>query len=256
MFPFRKILAAIPSGDTPPGFLQYCEMISALAQGARIDFVQVRTDGVAADPPDLLPESRRHFLQGPVLDSLLTFATARSADVILTSQTKAGSRRTMARRLAMKAACGVWMVPGSAPARLNRVIAGIDFSPGSLVALETARALSPGSCTVLHVSEDRPSRQLAELAETAGASSIRWESGDIAGKINEVARSESADLIVMGDRGATQAGAILLGGEAERILLSSETPVLIVKHRPRGLSFLNALLEGHTESRQPISSAF
>jgi nucleotide-binding universal stress UspA family protein len=257
MFPFRSILAAIPGGTPQPGFLQYCGLIQAFTPEVRIEFIQVWPDGASPDPANPLPaDSRCQLLQGPALDSLLEFATAHRADLILISEAKAGSRRTMARRLAMKAPCAVWMVPGTATAHLERVLAATDFSSPSLLALETALALSPGSCTVLHVSQQRPSQRLAQLAETAGVRSIRWEPGeDIAGTIHEVAKAEASDLIVMGDRGAGDAGAVLLGGESERMLLSSQIPVLIVKDRPRGLSILNALLEDQGKPLQPVSSS-
>src|SRR6185503_7351335 len=63
-------------------------------------------------------------------------------------------RRALARRLAMKAPCSVWMHPNGGPAAIRRVLAAVDFSQSSALAFSTATAIakqSEAACTALHV---------------------------------------------------------------------------------------------------------
>jgi outer membrane protein OmpA-like peptidoglycan-associated protein len=56
-------------------------------------------------------------------------------DLILVGHGRGHSgKRALARRLAMKAPCSVWVVPEGAPARLNRILVPVDFSDPSRVA--------------------------------------------------------------------------------------------------------------------------
>ncbi|MEH6629014.1 MAG: universal stress protein [Motiliproteus sp.] len=58
-------------------------------------------------------------------------------------------------------------------------------------------------------------------------------SGDPAGQIIEVARKESADLIVMGTRGLGKVEGALIGSISRKVTEMSEMNVMIVKQRVR-----------------------
>jgi nucleotide-binding universal stress UspA family protein len=57
----------------------------------------------------------------------------------------------------------------------------------------------------------------------------RVRSGDAVATIRSVARAESVDLIVVGSRGRTGLGRILLGSVARDVLSSTDCSVLIVR---------------------------
>lgn len=75
-------------------------------------------------------------------------------------------------------------------------------------------------------------RQLEELAETALEAGVPCKIHLVQGRptsvIEDYARSLSADLIVMGTRGATGLDHILLGSVAERTVRAAPCPVLVV----------------------------
>jgi nucleotide-binding universal stress UspA family protein len=57
----------------------------------------------------------------------------------------------------------------------------------------------------------------------------------------EVARSESADLMVTGARGRSAAAAVLLGSITENLILTAQIPFLAVKKKGTGMGLLEAL---------------
>ena len=54
-------------------------------------------------------------------------------------------------------------------------------------------------------------------------------SGQVAGQIVEVARRREADLIVMGSRGLSDLGSLVVGSVTHAVLQSAECPVLVVR---------------------------
>lgn len=56
------------------------------------------------------------------------------------------------------------------------------------------------------------------------------------GEINEVAREKEADLIIMGSHGAGGMKEIFVGSNTEKVVRSSEQPVLVIKKRMSGIN--------------------
>ena len=56
-------------------------------------------------------------------------------------------------------------------------------------------------------------------------------------EVNDVAKQENADLIVMGSHGATGFKELLLGSNTEKVIRTSEIPVLIVKNELGSFDF-------------------
>lgn len=54
-------------------------------------------------------------------------------------------------------------------------------------------------------------------------------SGQVAGQIVEVARRREADLIVMGSRGLSDIGSLVVGSVTHAVLQRAECPVLVVR---------------------------
>ena len=56
-------------------------------------------------------------------------------------------------------------------------------------------------------------------------------------EVNDVAKSEDADLIIMGSHGASGINEIFVGSNTERVVRHSETPVLVIKNKPENIKF-------------------
>ncbi|MFY0629858.1 MAG: universal stress protein [Flavobacteriaceae bacterium] len=56
-------------------------------------------------------------------------------------------------------------------------------------------------------------------------------------EVNEVAKEENADLIIMGSHGATGLKELFVGSNTEKVIRFSETPVLVIKNEISDFSF-------------------
>ena len=276
-------LALAPADDT---VLRYARFVRALAGGVPCTFVH------AIAPPEAylaegLPVPLYHEVEaalaeavaaqlgsGPGLDVRVLFgarvdrvldttATSGSDVVIVGHRRGARGRRSMSRRLAMKAPCSVWMVPEGAPASISSVVTAVDFSSPSAdalgVATSIAASLSPAAtCTAVHAVtaglfgiavvdpdavDDAFERFLAPFDAHGVAIRRRVEHGaPVAVAITRAVEDLGADLVVMGTRGRSLSAAVLLGSESEQVLEASPVPVLVTKARGARLGVLKALL--------------
>lgn len=138
---------------------------------------------------------------------------------------------------------------------LARLLVATDFSEHAARALgwgeEVARRFG-AEIVVIHVEEPLavvPSADLAverrrgaekELARLVAhlhgqgfAARSRLSAGMPFEEIVQAARSEQADLIVLGTHGRTGLAHLLMGSVAERVARSASCPVLTVPHRTR-----------------------
>jgi nucleotide-binding universal stress UspA family protein len=208
----------------------------------------------------------------PPLDVYLQDAVALRADLVLVGA--GDTRRTLARRLAMKAPCSVWMVPGGAEARISSLLAPVDFSPRSAdalgVAVKIAGAAGLERCHVLHTRFDPATAGYEEYEETANLEAheslhlflaridgegtnlepILIESADVGNSILRVAADLRSSLIVMGTRGRSRAASVILGSETEHVLTASPVPVLAVKHFGAGLRLIDAFLDRRVRTQR------
>ncbi|HXX38681.1 MAG TPA: universal stress protein [bacterium] len=81
---------------------------------------------------------------------------------------------------------------------------------------------------------ERAGREIlnATVHELAGVDAPivkEYRRGDPTTQILEAAKAKQADLIVIGCRGLSQLGSLLLGSVSERVLHGAHTPVLIVR---------------------------
>jgi nucleotide-binding universal stress UspA family protein len=135
----------------------------------------------------------------------------------------------------------------------ERILLSIDGSEASNRAAEVARGLAStlhSEVVILHVRERMAARgggfdletpeEAAELLDRTVASfkdggvSARGElavgfSGHTAKAISEAAHEAGADLIVVGSRGLTDFGSMVLGSVTHRLLHVGTTPVLVVR---------------------------
>lgn len=173
-------------------------------------------------------------------------------------------------RLARKAPCNVLVVPVHSRPHLERVFVPIDFSEHSKRALEQAVAIARSSGSskpqlVVHSNstvgygyaklgmslreaiKQREQTTLEQIrdficdVDTSGfdVDLICTCSENLELAIREVAVARKMDLIVIGSRGT--GSVFLLGSTAERLLLQSVLPVLIVKEKGETVHILDAL---------------
>jgi len=60
-------------------------------------------------------------------------------------------------------------------------------------------------------------------------------------EVNEVAKEQNADLIVMGSHGSSGLKEIFVGSNTEKVVRYSDIPVFVVKNKPTNLSFDNVV---------------
>jgi nucleotide-binding universal stress UspA family protein len=212
-------------------------------------------------------------LHGDVLDSLIEYAGSRGADVVLLGHSGHRGKRSLARRLAMKAGCSVWMVPDGSPASVGAILAPVDLSKPSADTLDLATALAECAgleeCCALHiyfndalVTFEEFEDVLIENKEQAfdlfvapinlhgvHARPLFIESANVAQTIVSVAKERHYDLIVMGTRGRSPSAAVLLGSETEQVIIETTVPVLAVKHRGARLRLRQALADERVRHR-------
>jgi nucleotide-binding universal stress UspA family protein len=286
---FGRAVVGVHRSATDEGLLAYAAMLARTGVVREVRFVHVQPPpDPSKSSPDfdsvvgqLRADADRHFtgaaasvprhyelLHGPLLDRLLAYTAEQEADLILVGHRKDHPlRRSLARRLATKAPCSVWLAPEGSPPALARILVPIDFSPRAADALSQACALAAqaGVPTIhaLHVYFDASRttydeadavirgheaetfrRFLAPINTQGVTVTPRFESGSHpAHTIVRVAAEIGSDLIVMATRGRTASAAILLGSVAEETLVESGVPVLVVKHFGARLGVLRALLD-------------
>jgi nucleotide-binding universal stress UspA family protein len=287
---FQHMLVGLTRSATDAGLAQYAAQVARLGTAREVRFLHVLPNDSAAGGVattneqavrDLQASVQPHFegisahvqlafdvLQGPLVDRFLTYAAEHGTDLMLVGHQLAhANRRSLARRLAMKAPCSIWMVPENTPAAIRKILVPIDFSQHSAdsmrVATSLARLIGRADVIALHVyfntavvtyeEYDQVLRGEEEQLYRAFMSGINCadvrvtplfrESANVAHAINRVADEMAADLIVMPTRGRSRAAAVLLGSVTEDTIIETHKPLLVVKHFGAQLGLLQALFD-------------
>lgn len=183
---------------------------------------------------------------------------AKKADLVVlgSSSMDAFTAGPITRRVSRKATSDVLVVRRQPRVPYRRVIAAVDFSEASRIAVERAVALFPDAdMTVLYSLPSRFDPLLAEAGlfpeEVDASRGSRLETaqdrmaeftqdwndglrtmvidGPPTETIDEVVRRRGADLVVVGNRGATATRMVLLGTVAEGILMKAPCDVLVAR---------------------------
>jgi len=293
---FERAVIAVGDAGRDAALIRYARSLHRLSPGMECHFVHVLTwanrpraaeaqithvealqrleDAVAKHFAG--PGAFCHVLTGDLVDRLLEYIAESGADLVLLGHaSEHGGRRALARRLAMKAPCSVWMRPGGASSEVNRVIAAIDYSEPSAYALSlgariAARAGS-ADCLALHVyfdqaitasgdsdgarraGEQEAFRRFAAPLDTGGipVRPLFEESPDVAHAVERIALATNADLVVMGSRGQSRSASVMLGSESDQMLMEAKVPVLIAKRRGERIGLLQALLDRDFHLQDP-----
>jgi SulP family sulfate permease len=278
---FRRILVPLAGRDTDSGLLCYAAMLRRI-----LGEPEIRCLHVARDPESeflraqlgrrlaaALPDVPCHIAAGDVLDSILDATARYEADLVLIGHASQRRRRSLARRLAAKAPCSVWMAPAGSPPAIRRVLVPIDFSRRSADTVAAACALAEASgldeCLALHVHFNDAAVTFDEFDEILAEDQDRafslfvapidlrgvWlkplfvDSARVADAIVRVAAEHGCDLIVMGTRGRSPSAAVLLGSETEQCIMTTGVPLLAIKHFGARLSLVDALRDERLRRR-------
>lgn len=127
----------------------------------------------------------------------------------------------------------------------RRLLVPVDFSACSLQAARYACGLTRtvgGSLILLHVLDGRVSAEQGDSQLRLLGNEARHRplirvvpavAGDVALTILDVARTERADLLILGTHGRNDLGSGVLGQVAHRLVLAANLPVQLVPERLR-----------------------
>ncbi|MEO8358975.1 MAG: universal stress protein [Vicinamibacteria bacterium] len=187
--------------------------------------------------------------EGDPCRELLKASVEWSADVVVVATKGKGMWEdlivgSVAAKLIRRLDCSVITVSNEgartweAPGLIARVLCATDSSASSSIALRAGLALArrfQAESIILHVIEG-PEADASEVhytreQEISSPERIHYRetSGRAYAEILKVAAAESADLIVIGDRGHSRLVHFFTGSNAERIVAAATCPVLIVR---------------------------
>lgn len=290
---FEHVLVGLAMMPVDRDLLRYARLIGALGSGhTRFTFLHVLppadTTARSSGAMSSLSEARAAIEQviraefgatddhhvkvvsGHLVDALLSEAAEVGADLAMVGHRRdARGRRSLSRRLAIKAPCSVWLVPEGSSPRITGIVAAVDLSMPSALALSLATLVASRAgvreCTALHVQQpssigfDLVEREDAERAlerfllplDLHGVN-VRThieEAGTVSGPVQALVEQRQLDLIVVGTRGRSPSAAVLLGSESEHVLVESKVPVLITKEPGERIGVLRALLDREFQPR-------
>ena len=296
---FERVLVPVGDVTRDAELLRYARVVRKAAPGAAFCFIHVlgwegqssREEPVTHEKAfkQLAEAVDREFggdvritcrvVHGNIVDRLLETAVESASDLILVGHAVEHSgRRALARRLAMKAPCSVWMRPEGSAVRISRILAAVDFSEPSAYALRMAahiaRCVGLTECLALHAYLDEAVAGLEEYASAIRTDHLKSlerfmapldmagltvrplvdEAPSVAHSVERAADQSGVDLVVMGSRGQSRSVSILLGSESDHVLTESKIPVLIAKRRGERIGLLQALLD--RDFRLPDSPRF
>jgi nucleotide-binding universal stress UspA family protein len=271
--------------EADAGLIAHAAMVARLGTATEVRFVHVLPAGSDTDADrtrqEIEENARGQFADVPVtvtrafdvvsgsrLDRLLELTTQHETDLLfLGHQHDKADRGALARRLAMKAACSIWMVPHGSVVRLNRILVPLDFSEPTADSLRVAAMMAKlagnAELLALHVyfndarvtypEYDQILRGKEREAFDAFVAPLDLgevritpvfeEGANVAHVVNRVALKQDCDLVVMATRGRSRSAAILLGSVTEETIGETRVPLLVVKHYGAQLGILRALLE-------------
>lgn len=259
----KSVLVATDLDESSPSALRTAVRLATLA-GATLHLVHVADRPVPGDEARLRKLFEKAAPDAPALESarvvygtparaILDRAAAVDADVVILGPHRRAGGRTgelgsTAASLVRTAPCPCLVTATELRLPLERIIAAVDLAEAGSgvlsVALSWASALRPregkASLTALHVTsnpgEDTARRVREEVqqarARARGASFVEIEErlapgSDPAGEILRGAASDSADLLVVGTRGADPP-APELGSVSAAVARATPCPLLLV----------------------------
>lgn len=212
-------------------------------------------------------EVRYHVEEANAVLRTLSLVLEVDCDLVVTG----ADTPEIAVRLARKAPCSVCVVPAGAPTEVSKPMVAVDFSEYSRYACEIGIALAQASHgeppVLVHLSkihrgynwgaisraefiatnESYAAEQMNEFSASLDFPKDSYTTAVhhhefVAFGILDYVKQNGIDCIVAGCRGKDALSAILLGSDIEQIMNHSPVPVLAVKAKGTGRSFLESVL--------------
>ena len=214
----------------------------------------------------------------PDLDDILRSTREHELDLLIMGRRIPShqlARATLFPKLLRKCPCSVLLVTRHGRPRFQKALVPTDFSRHSRMAVNTALALTeasaPGKGEVVchHIFEvpygfayagvsreeyAEEQRKHAEeefvrflASENIEAATVRGEytpAEHVPLAVSEMALAERVDLVAVGSRGRTTAGALFLGSTAEKLVGVCAAPLLVVKEKGETVGLLEAIFSG------------
>lgn len=215
------------------------------------------------------------ILEGSPTEELHDYVTIKHIDLLVVGRKLSlkGSG-TIPQKLARKVPASILFVSQDSSPKLDKIVAAIDFSKNSQMALEEAIELARVRKTnegisIVHTfrlplgyyKTGKSEEEFAEIMKTNAQKKYTGFINDIDRKgidisvayirnkeldtyevINNFAHEQQADLIVIGGRGRTNAAALFLGSTVERLIsVDMDIPLLVVKDKKATFGLLELL---------------
>lgn len=287
MHRFRRLMVALSGTDTDAALLRYAASVVRLGSATEVHFLHVAPNATDAVRREIEQVVRNNFTvvpdavklsidvqSGPLFDRLLAYTAAKEVDLLFLGHRHSG-RLAVARRMAMKAPCSIWMVPEASSPAFDRILVPVDFSEHSAdtlgVATSLAALMGVSACLALHVylntarftdegydqvlrgEEQVAFKKFVAPLDLSGiaVTPLFEEGANVAHVINRVVEHHDCNLVVMATRGRSRSAAILLGSVTEDTITETRVPLLIVKHAGSQLGLLQALVDLSFAKRSP-----
>lgn len=217
-------------------------------------------------------EKIHKIIEGNPLTEIIRLTREESIDLILVGRKKEKEiRGKLPIHLTRKAPCSVFIIPEGSPSRITNILVPVDFSDDSRAALEVAiRAAIAGGRKKLHalhvyqvpigynksgksytefakVMKQNAAEELEEFIQPMDLGGIAVQplfvlSDHPAKAITAAVKKNLSNLIVAGTRGKSGGAFLLLGSVTERLIETTNVPLLAVKQKGANLGFIDALL--------------
>lgn len=254
-----------PKADLPAGLKETHPWMFDAIEKAALDKLHEEVHTMA-DLPDKTA-CTYHVTAGNPARGALGLILERDIDLVVV----AAGPSNIGVRLARKATCSVCVVPADAPTNATKPLVPVDFSDHARHACEIAAALASANQSalpeLLHISRihtgyrwstlsreefiamnDAHSQQemerFAMQLDCAGEVPARHihHHESVPFGILEFTERHGFDFIVAGCRGRDALSALLLGSDIEQVISHARVPVLAVKVKGTGRSFVEELL--------------
>lgn len=212
-------------------------------------------------------------LEGSATKVFLHWVNVKKVDLLVVGRKKSQGRGILPKQLTRAIRASVLFVPEDAAMRLTRILVPIDFSDYSKLALgeaiNIAVAVKEASVICLHIyrvpqpyySAGKTYHEMAEIMKSNAMKKFESFMSKIDAKgvvikpafaleerhegtsiVNQYAKKEKADLLVVGAKGRTALAAALVGSFTEKLMADkTNIPLLIVKDRQNKFGLMEAI---------------
>ena len=213
-------------------------------------------------------------VEGNPVDRLLRWVKTKKIDLLMMGRkTNLKGSGSIPNKLVKVAPCSILFVPENISNTFKRILVPIDYSEHSRFALEKGVQLGKSCDATLicqnvfvipsgyhttgksreefsEIMKENAEREYQHFMSSVDLEGVSTEvifeendDNDPADEIYNRALDSKADLIILGSKGRKGLSSLLLGSVASRVLeFAKSVPVLVVKEKDEGLSFLQALL--------------